>query len=178
MKIEEIGYGAGSRDLKEQANVMRLIVGRADEALQEDSVWMLETNLDDISGEVIGHCATLLGEAGALDVYSSAIQMKKNRPGVKLSVLCPAAAIPKLEKILFRETGTLGVRRWMVSRHKLERRQHTVETELGEIEGKLAFLGEGGVSFSPEFEACRKVAEEKGLPLREVYEAARRAFEK
>ena len=96
----------------------------------------METNLDDTSGELIGYCTTRLWDAGALDVYTTSIQMKKNRPGVMLSVLCQAEKIDKVEQILFRETGTLGVRRWPVSRHKLERRQHTVETEFGPIERK------------------------------------------
>ncbi len=177
MKIATIGYGAGDRDLKEQANLVRLIVGDAADAQTADQVWVLETNLDDISGEVIGHCTNLLAEAGALDVYTTAIQMKKNRPGVMLSVLCQSADVAKMEKILFRETTTLGVRRWPVSRHKLERRPHDVETAWGTIQGKLATLGDGTISFSPEYESCRRVAAEKNVPLKDVYEAARRAFD-
>src|SRR5436853_1755759 len=102
--------------------------------------------------------------------------MKKNRPGVLLSVLAPADLVPKIEKIIFRETGTLGVRRWQACRHKLERRPHTVETPLGPIAGKLAVLPDGDVSFSPEFEACRRIAAERNVPLREVYETAMRAY--
>jgi pyridinium-3,5-bisthiocarboxylic acid mononucleotide nickel chelatase len=132
--------------------------------------------LDDISGEVVGHTTAKLFEAGALDVYTTSIQMKKNRPGVLLSVLAPADLVAKLEKIIFRETSTLGIRRWQACRHKLERRAHTVETPLGPIEGKLAVLPDGGQSFSPEFEACRRIAGEKHVPLKDVYEAAMRAF--
>ena len=84
--------------------------------------------------------------------------------------------IGKLEKIIFRETSTLGIRRWPVSRHKLDRRPHAVDTEFGQVEGKLAVLSDGSTSFSPEYESCRRVAEEKKVPLKEVYEAARRAF--
>lgn len=178
MRIETIGYGAGSKDFKEQANVLRLIVGESANGQTADQVWVLETNLDDISGEVIGHCITLLAEAGALDVYATAIQMKKNRPGTKLSVLCDLDRIPKLEKIIFRETATLGIRRWPVSRHKLERRPHTVETSFGPVLGKLAILSDGSTSFSPEYESCRQVADKKQVPLREVYDAARQAFGK
>ncbi|MBW3596239.1 MAG: nickel pincer cofactor biosynthesis protein LarC [Planctomycetes bacterium] len=174
--IETIGYGAGDRDLEEQANLLRLLVGVADDRLESDQAWMLETNLDDVSGEVIGHATTLLAEAGALDVYTTAIQMKKNRPAVKVSVLSPPELIKNLEQILFRETGSLGVRRWPVSRHKLERRPHTVQTPLGTVEGKLALLGDGGVSFSPEFESCRRLATEKNVPLKDVYDAARTAW--
>ncbi len=177
MKIETIGYGAGDRDLEEQANVLRLIVGEADDRMVSDQVWVLETNLDDVSGEVIGHCVNLLIEAGALDVYTTSIQMKKNRPGVKLSILCDTALIAKLERIVFRETTTLGIRRWPASRHKLERRAHAVQTEWGDIEGKIAVISEDSSSFSPEYESCRRIAEEKNIPLRDVYEAARKAFQ-
>jgi hypothetical protein len=177
MTIQTIGLGAGDRDLKEQANVLRLIVGEAAGGAASDTIVVLETNLDDISGEIIGHCTAKLFEAGALDVYSTSIQMKKNRPGVLLSVLAPAELVARLERIIFRETGTLGIRRWQACRHKLERRSHTVETPLGAIDGKLAVLPDGGVSFSPEFEACRRIAAKKNVPLKDVYEAALRAFQ-
>jgi uncharacterized protein (TIGR00299 family) protein len=176
MTIHSIGLGAGDRDLKEQPNVLRLIVGEAAGGSVSDQVWVLETNLDDVSGEIIGHTTARLFEAGALDVYTTSIQMKKNRPGVLLSVLCPAELLAKAEKIIFKETGTLGIRRWQAARHKLERRPHAIETPLGPIEGKLAVLPDGSVSFSPEFEACRRIAAEKNVPLKEVYEAALRAF--
>jgi hypothetical protein len=176
MTIQTIGLGAGDRDMKEQANILRLILGEAGNGIVSDQVWVLETNLDDISGEIIGHCTAKLFEAGALDVYTTSIQMKKNRPGVLLSVLCGAELISKLEKIIFKETSTLGIRRWQACRHKLERRPHSVETPLGAIEGKLAVLPDGSTSFSPEFEACRRIAGEKNVPLKDVYEAAMRAF--
>jgi hypothetical protein len=176
LKIESIGYGAGTKELKEQANVLRLLVGEADDNQVSDQIWVLETNLDDISGEIVGHCTNLLAEAGALDVYTTAIQMKKNRPGIKLSVLCDAEHIKKLEKTIFRETSTLGIRRWPVSRHKLDRRPHAVDTQFGSVDGKLAILADGSTSFSPEYESCRQVAEEKKVPLKDVYEEARRAY--
>lgn len=176
MTIQSIGYGAGTKNFSEQPNLVRLIVGETSEKFLSDHIVVLETNLDDISGEVIGHCATLLAEAGALDVYTASIQMKKNRPGVLLSVLSPPALVTKLEKIIFRETSTLGIRRWPVSRHKLDRRPHTVETTWGPVLGKLAILADGTASFSPEFEACRAVATQHNLPLKDVYEAARKSY--
>jgi uncharacterized protein (TIGR00299 family) protein len=178
MKIAAIGLGAGDRDLPQQPNLLRLILGETESTLASDQVWVLETNLDDTSGEVIGHCTTTLLEAGALDVYTTGIQMKKNRPGVLVSVLCAADLLAKMEKILFRETGTLGIRRWPASRHKLERREHRIETEWGAIEGKLAVLSDGTTSFSPEFESCRRIATERNLPLKDIYEGAMRAYEK
>lgn len=176
LRITRIGYGAGTKDWATQPNLLRLILGETDEPLAADQVWVLETNLDDVSGEVVGFTVTQLLEAGALDVYTTPIQMKKNRPGVMLSVICQPADIQKLEKIIFRETTALGIRRWPVSRHKLERKPHSVETAWGPIEGKLAWF-EGGVSFSPEFEACRRVAVAQNVPLKDVYEVANRAFE-
>ena len=176
MTVSRIGYGAGQRDLAEQANVLRVFVGEAKDDFTSDQVWALETNLDDVSGEVVGYCITRLWGAGALDVYTTAIQMKKNRPGVMLSVLCPAEHLEQVEGIIFRETGTLGVRRWLVARHKLERQQHVVQTEWGPIEGKLGWLPGRTPSFSPEFESCRLVAEKQQVPLKAVYEAAQRAF--
>jgi pyridinium-3,5-bisthiocarboxylic acid mononucleotide nickel chelatase len=138
---------------------------------------VLETNLDDISSEMIGYCIGQVWAAGALDVYTTAIQMKKSRPGVVLSVLCRPADAAPIESILFRETTTLGVRRWLASRHTLPRKNHRVETAFGPIEGKVAWLADGAVRFSPEFESCRRIAAERDLPLRVVYEAAHRAFD-
>ena len=177
MKIQSVGYGAGQRELTEQPNVLRLFVGETADPLASDQVWVLETNLDDVSGELIGYCTTRLWEAGALDVYTTAIQMKKNRPGVTLSVLCEPAKIEKLEKILFRETTTLGVRRWPVSRHKLERKPHQVQTLWGAVAGKLGWIAGQPPSFSPEFESCSQIAQQHNVPLKDVYEAAQKAFE-
>jgi pyridinium-3,5-bisthiocarboxylic acid mononucleotide nickel chelatase len=178
MRIARIGYGAGARELAEQANVLRLMVGTAtDEAATVEQIWVVETNLDDASGELIGYCASRLWEAGALDVYTTAIQMKKNRPGVILSALCNAADIERIEAVLFRETTTLGVRRWPASRRKLDRRKHEVNTPWGPIDGVLAMMPGHPPSFSPEFETCRRVAAERNLPLRAVIEAAQKAFD-
>ena len=181
MKLEVVGYGAGDRDLEEQPNVLRLLVGETADAPQssnstEDQVWILETNLDDISGEVIGHCSELLLAAGALDVYSTAIQMKKNRPGTKVTVLCAETDIAPLEQILFRETATLGIRRWPADRHKLVRSIHHVQTTWGPLAGKLAVLEDGSEVFSPEFEACREISQQHNVPLHQVFQAASTAF--
>jgi uncharacterized protein (TIGR00299 family) protein len=177
MTIEQIGYGAGDRDMKEQPNVLRLVVGTSGDGLATDVIWVLETNLDNVTAETIGHTTNLLLEAGALDVYTTAIGMKKNRPGTMLTVLCQPELAAKLEKILFRETRTLGIRRWPASRHKLERKAHTVETRWGAVEGKLAWVAGEATTFSPEYEACRRVATAHNVPLRDVYDEARRAFE-
>lgn len=180
MTIDQIGYGAGTRDLPSQANVLRLVVGRDSgsqaEGVESDDVWVLETNLDDATGETIGHCLTRLLEAGARDAYTTAIQMKKNRPGVVLTVLAAEADVERLEALLFNETTTIGVRRYRAARHKLARREHRVETRFGAVDGKLARLPDGSWRFAPEYESCRELAERQNVPLRIVFEEAARAF--
>jgi uncharacterized protein (TIGR00299 family) protein len=186
MRIKRIGYGAGQKDLPQQPNVLRLMLGESVELavepsgwgrLESDEVCLLETNLDDQSGELVGYCAAQLWQAGALDVYTTAIQMKKGRPGVKLTVICHETEAERLTEIILAETSTLGVRRWRANRRLLPRRPHAVETRWGMVEGKVAWLGNEAVKFSPEFESCQRIAVERQLPLRAVYEAALRAFD-
>jgi uncharacterized protein (TIGR00299 family) protein len=176
MTIERIGYGSGQKDLEEQANLLRLLVGETADQPSDEQLWVVETNLDDISGEVVGHTIAQLWSAGALDVYTTAIQMKKNRPGILLSVLCPAEQVAAVEGILFRETTTLGIRRHAVERRKLRRETHRVTTPWGSVEGKLAHLDGQPSRFSPEFEACRRIAEQYGLPLQTVIDTAQAAY--
>ncbi len=176
MNVRTIGYGAGTRDLEQQANILRLLIGEQDGTIAEDCVWMLETNLDDVSGEVIGHTMNRLLEGGALDVYTVPIQMKKNRPAVMLCVLARNGDVSQLEQIVFRETGTLGIRRSQIERHTLQRRAHQVNTVWGPVEGKLAMGINGRERFSPEYESCREIAMAHDLPLSAVYDAARQAF--
>jgi uncharacterized protein (TIGR00299 family) protein len=180
MTVERIGYGAGRRDLGEQPNLLRLMVGTAAgpaavNPAEADQVWILETNLDDTPAEVIGYCVERLFAEGALDVFSTAIQMKKNRPGVLLSVLAAEADVPALEAILFAETATFGVRRFAARRSKLQRDWVTVETPFGPVRGKRGWREGGPKVFSPEYEECARLARERGVPLREVYLAAWRA---
>lgn len=181
MTVKAIGHGAGKRNFVEQPNILRLFVGEAhgqpSVGFQSDQVWVCETNLDDLPAEVIGYCYDLLFAAGALDVYTSPIHMKKNRPGVLLSVLAPEAALPAIEEILFRETTTFGVRRYLVQRHKLNRQACTVSTPWGPIQGKLGWLDGQPPLFSPEYEDCVRVAREHSVPLREVYAQAQRAYD-
>lgn len=176
MTVEKIGLGAGQRDLAEQPNVLRLFVGTAANPATSDRVWVLETNLDDVPAEVIGYCYDLLLAAGALDVFSTPIYMKKNRPAVLLSVIAPEEAIAGVEEILFRETTTLGVRRYQASRHKLNRKPHTVSTPWGPVQGKLGWRDGQAPVFSPEYDACARVAREQKVPLREVYSRAQQAY--
>jgi pyridinium-3,5-bisthiocarboxylic acid mononucleotide nickel chelatase len=174
-----IGCGAGSNDWPGRSNILRIILGESvapGDCAQADKIYQLETNLDDASGELIGYCIERLWDAGALDVYTTAISMKKNRPGVLLSVLCRPAEADRLEAVIFRETSTLGVRRSLVDRHVLARKPHAVDTIWGQVEGKIGWLGTDVPRFTPEFDACRRIAIEHNLPLADVYEAAQKAF--
>ncbi len=179
MKIKRIGYGAGGRDLPQRPNILRLLVGEAVEEAEPavEHVCLLETNLDDERGEIVAHCIGRLWEAGALDVYTTAIGMKKDRPAVKLTIICRPGDAALLEDVLFDETSTLGVRRWSAARSILRREPHTVVTAWGPIAGKIGWRRNGVPRFAPEFESCRQVAAEHGVPLRDVYEAAGKAFE-
>jgi uncharacterized protein (TIGR00299 family) protein len=177
LRIESIGYGAGARDLAEQPNVLRVMVGTAVDDGGTDRVWVLETNLDDLAGELVGHCTERLLAAGALDVFTTPIGMKKNRPGVLLSVLCTEPNIATLEDILFRETATFGIRRYSAARSTVDRRAHVVVTSFGPVAGKLGWRPGGPAVFAPEYEDCRRVAAEQRVALRDVYAAAIRAFD-
>ncbi len=176
MTISATGYGAGQSDF-EHPNLLRLLVGESNEAATpSDEIVLLETNLDDASGEAIGYCSELLWQAGALDVATSALQMKKGRPGVLLSVQSRPADADGLAEIIFRETTTLGLRRSQLQRQTLPRRESRVSTAWGEIAGIVATLPSGGERFSPEFASCGEIADREKVPLSAVYEAARRAF--
>lgn len=176
MTVEAIGLGAGTRDLPGQPNLLRLFVGRTAEPAGSDRVWVLETNLDDLPGEVVGYTTAKLLEAGALDAFVTPVLMKKNRPGVVVTVLCDEPRIEAMVEILFRETTTLGVRRYPVSRHKLRRQAVEVETPHGTIRGKLGWIEGRPPTFSPEYDDCARVAAERGVALREVYQAAYAAY--
>ncbi|MDB5351087.1 MAG: hypothetical protein JWN86_2334 [Planctomycetota bacterium] len=175
MTIESIGLGAGTKDPEGVANILRLFVGTAARTPGADRVTVLETNLDDLPGEVVGYTTTLLMAAGALDAYVTPIQMKKNRPGVMISVLCDESKVATMEEILFRETTTLGIRRYQVSRHKLNRKPAEVATPFGTIKGKLGWLDGRPPQFSPEYDDCARVATAQNVPLRDVYKAAHAA---
>jgi uncharacterized protein (TIGR00299 family) protein len=176
LTIERVGYGAGTRDLAEQPNLLRIFLGEVRSPHDADQVWLLETNLDNVPAETIGYCYDRLLAAGALDVYSVPIFMKKNRPAITLSVLVAPEKVSVIEEIIFSETGTLGIRKQLLARRKLRRQPHIVETSLGPISGKIAWLDGNVAVFSPEYEDCARIARQRRVPLSEVYEAARRAY--
>jgi uncharacterized protein (TIGR00299 family) protein len=180
MTIERIGVGAGRKEFLEQPNVTRLFIGVAHEpslGAEADQICVLETNLDDVPGEVVGFTIDRLFAAGALDVYTVPIAMKKNRPGTLLTVLAAEDKAPALEEILFRETRTFGIRRHLTQRHKRRRAATDVETRWGRVAGKLGwFAGEPPI-FTPEHDACAELARRHDIPLHEVMRAAQIAYE-
>jgi pyridinium-3,5-bisthiocarboxylic acid mononucleotide nickel chelatase len=170
MTIEKTGCGAGTLDSELVPNVVRLILGQAadDKTATGDSVCLLETNIDDISGEIIANTMDTLLEAGALDVFATPIIMKQARPAVKLSVICKIADIEPLEKIIFEAGITFGIRRQIVERSKLAREFVTAATKYGNIKIKVGKLAGRIVNAKPEFSDCADAARKHNVPVREV----------
>jgi uncharacterized protein (TIGR00299 family) protein len=176
MTLREIGYGAGTRDLP-IPNVLRIMLGEASAAgpWLSETVTMLETNLDNDRGEVIGHTLQRLRAEGALDVTAIPAQMKKDRPAHLIKVLAQPSDADRLEHILFEETSTLGIRRSDLRRDFLHRRFDSVETRFGPIQVKVATLPSGRLRATPEYEDCRKAAEKHGVTLQQVTHEAEHA---
>ncbi|MEW6230929.1 MAG: nickel pincer cofactor biosynthesis protein LarC [Chloroflexota bacterium] len=180
MTVEGVGYGAGKADLK-RPNLLRLVLGQDQEighTYLSDAVTVLETNLDDMNPQFYDYVMERLFAAGALDVYLSPIQMKKNRPGVALSVLCHQGQVEEMLAIIFAETSTLGVRVSERTRRCLERSTTVLSTRFGEIRVKVARRGEAILHVAPEYEDCKRAARQHGVTLSAVYqEATRQAIE-
>lgn len=182
MTTRAIGYGAGTAELAEQANVLRLLIGESAIAKTVDPFGepavVLEANLDDMNPQIYGYFAQCAFDAGALDVYSTPVQMKKNRPGQLISVVCKPELADRLTALLFRETTTLGVRRSNVQRQRLEREIVDVETSLGAVRMKVGRLNGCIMNAAPEYEDCRRIAELRGVPLKEVLAEAAFQFQR
>lgn len=178
---QRVGYGLGTRDNQTRPNVLRAVLGDTTDAgatghdWETDTVAVLETNLDDCPAEVLGHFVERALADGALDVFHTPVQMKKNRPGVLLTVLCAAAEADRFAAKILGETSAFGVRRTLAERRKLRRRFRTVATPWGEVRVKLGELNGRVIQSAPEFEDCRRAAEAGGVTLREVYAAAHAA---
>jgi uncharacterized protein (TIGR00299 family) protein len=189
---EKTGFGLGTRENKTRPNVLRAVLGKASAAQnpksrmvtagspkrdwETDTIAVLETNLDDIHAEILGHFVEIALAAGALDVFYTPIQMKKNRPGVLLTVLCAEAEADQFSEMILCETSAFGVRRTVVERRKLRREFVDVKTTYGRITVKLGKFNEKVVQAAPEFESCKKLAARAKIPLKRVYEAANRAI--
>jgi len=171
-----VGWGVGGREHKTRPNLVRAILGETQAATahdwETDVVAVLETNLDDASPELLGHFVERAMAAGALDVCQTPAQMKKNRPGVLLTLLCQPQETEKFSELILRHTSAFGVRHRLSQRHKLRRHFLTVRTPYGPVTVKIGRLDGQIVQTAPEFESCRKLAEEKNAPLKAVYEAA------
>jgi uncharacterized protein (TIGR00299 family) protein len=174
MRISSIGHGAGDRDFREQANVLRVLVGECTSAPEATLVSVIEANIDDSSPQVLGYALDRLMEAGALDVSLSPVQMKKNRPGALLRVIARPEDQERLAQIVFSETSTLGLRIHAAERRVEERRTVEVETPWGKVDGKVS----GGDAFAPEYDDCRALAQRHQLPLKQVLAAAVEAYSK
>ena len=179
MRGISVGYGAGSMDPSEFANVVRLIVGEAatEDSVEADCVCVLETNVDDVTGEVLGFVMERLVAAGALDVFTMPIVMKQSRPGVVLSVICRVADAERLERLIYEQGVTLGIRRQVLTRSRLRRDFVAVKTDFGEITVKRGWLGDRVVSAKPEFSKCAAAAKKHGVAVKAVMDAVMAAFE-
>jgi pyridinium-3,5-bisthiocarboxylic acid mononucleotide nickel chelatase len=188
--VEKIGYGLGTRQNQTRPNVLRAVLGtrsivqgpklKASGGVgldwEMDSVAVLETNLDDINAELLGAFVEKALGAGALDVFYTPVQMKKNRPGVLLTVLCASGDADAFCELILRETTAFGVRRTMVERRKLKRETREVKTPFGQVTVKLGSLNGRTIQASPEFESCRAAAERAGVTTREVYDSANKCL--
>ena len=169
MTIDGVGYGVGSRTLADRPNLLRILIGNDIDKQGLETVVVLESNLDDMSPELLGYLMDSLFDAGAKDVSFSHIQMKKNRPGVQLQVVGQPEDKERLTSVIFRESTTLGVRISYSQRAVLQRAELTVDSPWGRMKVKKVINQDGGTVLLPEYEECRKIARENSLALRDVY---------
>lgn len=170
LRTESTGYGAGTRDVEQVPNLLRIEIGELVADPQTDLPVLLETNIDDMTPEIYGYLIDRLFEAGARDAFLTPVIMKKGRPGIQLTVLTDPNKETELTELIFSETTTLGIRRLPVQRHTLERRTDTVQTPYGPIRVKIADIG-GKQRITPEYDDCARIAREKQVPILDVYKA-------
>nr|BAL56336.1 hypothetical conserved protein [uncultured Acetothermia bacterium]BAL60123.1 hypothetical conserved protein [Candidatus Acetothermum autotrophicum] len=168
---QQIGYGAGTKELS-QPNVLRVLVGESIAHFESDETVVIETEIDDMNPELFPYVQQKLFDQGAKSVSAQSILMKKGRPGLLVRVLCDAPSVDKLCEILFRETTTLGAIYYSVQRKKLARKILEIHTQYGPVRVKLGLLGSEIINIAPEYEDCKKLADERGIALKEVYRAA------
>jgi uncharacterized protein (TIGR00299 family) protein len=181
MSVSAIGYGAGSTDLEGQPNVMRIMVGEAADKVVagfDEEISVIEANLDDMNPQIYGYFLEKALSTGALDVYTTPVQMKKNRPGTLLTLLCRPEDTNTLLSLVFAETTTLGARTYRAQRRALPRETVNVHTQYGDVHVKLSRVNGSVRHVAPEYEDCRKLASEKGVPLQQVINEALRCFER
>ena len=176
MRIGSVGYGAGDRDFKKHPNLLRVVIGEQSQAREATQIFVIEANVDDMNPQVAGYVRERLLDTGALDVTLAPVYMKKDRPGFMISVLAKPEDRETLGELLFTETTTLGIRMYPVERRVLERRWDPVETIYGEVRIKVASENGTVRNFAPEYEDCRRIALEKGVPFKEVWHQANFEF--
>jgi len=171
MTVEKIGYGAGSRQLKERPNILRVVLGSISESLSHpDDVIMIETCVDDMNPEIFGYLMETLFQDGALDVYWIPVFMKKNRPGTMIQVLCSPNSKQNIANRILSETTTTGIRYQTIQRRCLPRKIVSAHTEFGELEMKQITGLDGCIRLTPEYETCKTIAEQEKIPIRDVYQ--------
>jgi pyridinium-3,5-bisthiocarboxylic acid mononucleotide nickel chelatase len=175
LQMTAVGYGAGERTLLDRPNLLRILIGRPVVTLQTEQMLVLETNIDDLNPELYEHVMERLFAAGARDVFLCPIYMKKTRPGLLLWVLGEEADYERLSTLIFAETSTLGIRSYLVTRLALQRESKEVATPYGTVRVKIAQRPDGGVSVAPEYEDCKRLARERAMPLKTIYDAAVRS---
>ena len=176
MRLDRVGYGAGTRDNHDTPNVLRVLIGESDESQPARRVVVMEAEIDDMNPQIFGTLMNQLMADGALDVYYTSIQMKKNRPGTLLSIIASPASRERLTATVFRETTTIGIRYHEVERECLERESLAVETPLGSVRVKIARRNGELMNASPEFEDCARVAAAHNVPVKDVQAAAVKAY--
>jgi len=180
MSVTSIGYGAGSADLEGQPNVVRIMIGEAAEKNVpgfDEEIYVIEANLDDMNPQIYGYLQEKALAAGALDIYTTPVQMKKNRPGTLLTILCKPAETNALMELVFAETTTFGARTYRARRRTLPRESVNVHTQYGDVRVKLSRVNGHIQHVAPEFEDCRKLALENNVPLQRVISDALRAYQ-
>lgn len=172
---EKIGIGAGSREFENRPNILRILIGDIYKKPFNEKVTVIETNIDDMNPQIYEYLIEKLFREGALDVYMTQVIMKKTRPGIKLSVLCDKNRRDDLISLIIKETTTIGVRYYETSRVTMDRGLKDVQTKYGKIRLKISKFGNSNLKYTPEYENCKKIAKERGVPLLEVIEEAKRA---
>ena len=172
MRTSAIGYGAGDRNFKDRANLLRVVVGEQSGAAEATKVVVIEANIDDMNPQIAGHVLERLIEAHALDVTLTPVYMKKNRPGFVISVIAKPENREELGGLLLAETTTLGIRMYEADRRVLERTWRQVTTKFGNVRVKVASENGSVRNFTPEYDDCRKIAIEEGVPLKDVIQQA------
>jgi uncharacterized protein (TIGR00299 family) protein len=173
MTVQRVGYGAGTADLPEAPNILRCFLGEATATAGDETVAQVETTIDDMSPQLYEPLMDRLFEAGALDVFLTAVIMKRSRPGVVLTALCPPERVGELSRVLFEESPTIGVRWSEVTRTRLAREMITIATAYGALPFKVSRLGGRVITVTPEFAEVARIAREQSLPVREVLDQAR-----